>query len=214
MTRYQKYTALILLAFGFLGSAQANTVQQLVPENGKEYTTFASPVASSPKVVEFFSFYCGPCYQFVEKYPVAQAINKILPDGETVTKYHVDAIGPLGQELTEAWAIAMTMGKTDVVEKKLFEAVHNRKLKTVDDIKAIFAQAGVDAEMYENARASLLVKAAIAKQNAAVKAFGVTATPSFYVDGKYQVNNAGIAAPDIEEYPAYFAQVVKILLEK
>ena len=214
MTRYQKYTALILLAFGFLGSAQANTVQQLVPENGREYTTLASPVASSPKVVEFFSFYCGPCYQFVEKYPVAQAINKILPDGETVTKYHVDAIGPLGQELTEAWAIAMTMGKTDVVEKKLFEAVHNRKLKTVDDIKAIFAQAGVDAEMYENARASLLVKAAIAKQNAAVKAFGVTATPSFYVDGKYQVNNAGIAAPDIEEYPAYFAQVVKILLEK
>lgn len=215
MTLYRKYIALILLILGFFSTAQANTASPSpTPENGKEYTTLAGPVISAPKVVEFFSFYCGPCYQFAEKYPVAEAINKILPEGETVTKYHVGAMGALGYELTEAWAIAMTMGKTDAVEKKLFEVVQSKKLKSVDDIKAVFAQVGVDAETYDNARASMMVKAEIAKQNEAIKAFKVTATPTFYVDGKYQINNAGIPVSNIDDYPAAFAQVVKFLLEK
>ncbi|MBS0848677.1 DsbA family protein [Citrobacter sp. JGM124] len=215
MTLYKKYTALVFLVLGLFTTAQANTLSpQSTPENGKEYITLATPVISSPKVVEFFSFYCGPCYQFAEKYPVAEAINKILPEGETVTKYHVGAMGPLGNELTEAWAIAMTMGKTDAVEKKLFEVVQSKKLKSVDDIKAVFAQAGIDADTYDNARGSMLVKAAIAKQNEALKAFKVTGTPTFYVDGKFQINNGGIAVSSLEDYPAAFAQVVKFLLEK
>lgn len=215
MTLYKKTTALMLVAFSFFASGQATASGLLsAPENGKEYTTLTTPVTHAPKVIEFFSFYCGPCYQFVEKYPVSEAINKILPEGETVTKYHVNALGPLGNELTEAWAIAMVMGKTDAVEKKLFEALRNKKLTSVADIQAVFAQEGIDAETYEKARGSLTVKGAIARQNNAIAAFGVKATPSFYVDGKYHINNAAIAVPTPEAYASGYAEVVKTLLEK
>lgn len=213
MNIHKKITALILLTFSFHSAAQTDTPHyQFVPEDSKEYTRLATPLASQPKVVEFFSFYCGPCYQFVEHYPVADAINKILPDGETVTKYHDSAMGPLGNELTEAWAIAMVIGKTDAVEKPLFDAMRNKKLTGVADIQDVFAKSGIDAATYEKTRHSLMVKRVIAQQNTALETFAVRGMPTFYVNGKYQINNAGIAATTSEDYVNGFAQVVKTLL--
>lgn len=220
----------LLLTFGILSSLgsfynvqaspilaekQSNKAVQVStqPQEGREYVTLANPLTTQPKVVEFFSFYCGPCYQFVINYPVAEAINSILPD-ENVVKYHVNAMGGLGNELTEAWAIAIVLGKTDQVEKPLFEAVINKRLNSISDIKSIFYQFGVDADTYEKSRHSLLVKDTIARQNAAIEAFSVKSTPSFYINGKYRINNAGIVATSPHEYVDNFADVVHALLKK
>lgn len=183
------------------------------PQEGREYVTLTLPVASQPAVVEFFSFYCGPCYQFVDKYPVSTAINRLLPD-DKVTKYHVNAMGPLGSELTEAWAIAIVMGKTEQVERPLFDAVRNKKLNDITDIQSVFTQIGVDAATYDQIRQSLLVKGTVALQNTAVKNFAVKGTPSFYVNGQYQINNAGITAPSPQAYADAFAGVVHALLQQ
>lgn len=215
MTFYRKLTALMLFTLSIQGAAHADTsVSHPLPEEGKEYTRLTPPVASAPRVVEFFSFYCGACYHFVENYPVTDAINKSLPQGETVTQYHVSAMGPLGQALTEAWAIAMVMGKTGAVEKPLFEAMRNGELTSVADIQAVFETVGIDTAAYENSRQSVAVKGAIARQDAAIAAFGVKGTPSFYVNGKYHINNAGIAVPTAGDYVNRFAQVVQVLLNK
>lgn len=224
MSIYKTLMQGLLLTFVLPASIQANAVtsaetelqakRQSIPQEGKEYITLIHPVASQPKVVEFFSFYCSSCYQFVENYPVADAINRILPKGETVTKYHVSMMGPLGNELTEAWAIAMVMDKTHDVEKPLFEAVHNQKLKNVADIQEVFAKAGIDAATYQQAQQSLLVKVAIARQKAAIVSFGVKGTPTFYVNGKYQIHNAGIAITTPQAYANNFAEVVHALLEQ
>lgn len=187
--------------------------QTFTPTEGKEYLTLKDAVASQPKVVEFFSFYCGPCYKFVKDYPVTEAINRVMPDGESVVKYHVSAMGPLGNELTEAWAIATLMGKTHVVEVPLFEATQGSKLNSIDDIKAIFAQAGIDASTYESSRNSLMVKGLVAKQQSAINAFGVQSTPTFYVDGKYKINNGGITAVAPDTYADAFANVVQALMK-
>lgn len=215
MSICKKLSALMLLTFCFQCYGQADTFKnQYIPEEGKEYSTLTTPIHSQPKVVEFFSFYCGPCYQFVENYPVADGINKIMPNGESVTKYHVGVMGPLGNELTEAWAIAMVMGKTEVIEKPLFYAIHNKKLTSVADIHNVFAQIGIDANMYENARQSIMVKEAIARQNSAMETYSVRGTPTFYVKGKYKINNSSITASTSEDYVNSFTQTVRVLLEK
>ncbi|WP_145578166.1 DsbA family protein [Yersinia mollaretii] len=220
MSIYKTLMQGLLLTFVLFVSIQANAETELqgkrqsIPQEGKEYITLMHPVASSPKVVEFFSFYCDSCYQFVENYPVTDAINRILPKGETVTKYHVSMMGPLGNELTEAWAIAMVMDKTHDVGKPLFEAVKNQTLKSAADIQEIFAKAGIDAETYQQVQQSLLVKGAIARQKAAVASFGVKGTPTFYVNGKYQIHNAGIAITTPQAYANNFAEVVHALLEQ
>lgn len=214
MEIYKKIAAYLLFTLVFPCFVQANTPSQGIAEEGKEYSTLTSPVASQPKVVEFFSFYCSPCYQFIANYPVADSINQILPEGETVTKYHVSAMGPLGNELTEAWAIAMIMGKTDELEKPLFAAVLSKTLDNVASIQEVFAKVGIDAVTYEQARQSLMVKGLIARQNAAMESFEVVGTPTFYINGKYKINNAGIAAPTPNDYVKSFASVVQTLLAK
>ena len=184
-------------------------------KEGQQYSVLSQPVAEAPGVVEFFSFYCGPCYQFTQRYPVSEGINRVLPAGEKVVKYHVSAMGKLGSELTEAWAIATIMGKNDAVEMPLFESVQNaRTLQNITDIKAIFARAGVTPAEYESAQNSQVVKALIAKQEAALRQFSVSGTPSYYVKGRYKVNNAGINADTPEGYVDGFTEVVSDLLKQ
>jgi len=183
-------------------------------KEGLQYSVLPQPVAEAPGVVEFFSFYCGPCYLFTQRYPVSEGINRVLPAGEKVVKYHVSAMGKLGSELTEAWAIATIMGKSDAVEMPLFESVQNaRTLQNIADIKAIFAHAGVTSAEYESAQNSLVVKALIAKQEAAMRQFSVSGTPSYYVNGRYKINNAGINADTPEGYVDGFTEVVSNLLK-
>lgn len=182
---------------------------------GEQYTVLQLPVAEAPKVIEFFSFYCNPCYQFTQRYPVSKGINSTLPEGVKVVKYHVSAMGKLGNELTEAWAIAMVMGKSDVIEKSLFEAVQkNNTLSGSSDIKRIFAHAGVTQREYESAQNSMVVKSLIARQEVALQQFSVSSTPSFYVNGRYKINNAGINADTPEGYVSGFVEVVSYLMKQ
>ncbi|HHQ6559274.1 TPA: DsbA family protein [Serratia fonticola] len=196
-----------------LAAHSASDISMKAPplEEGKEYITLPHYVSSQPPVVEFFSFYCGPCYQFIDKYPVSDAINRILPEGK-VTKYHISLMGALGSELTEAWAIAIVTGKTDQLERPLFEAVRDGKLKDIDDIKSIFSQFGITPEAYKKMQQSLPIKGTVTIQNTAAKNFEVKGTPSFYINGKYQINNSGIAATSPQAYVENFANTVKTLL--
>lgn len=171
------------------------------------------PVANAPAVVEFFSFYCPPCYQFAFQYDVVNAINAVLPVGQTVMKYHVGAMGALGRELTEAWSIALSLGIVDKVEQPLFEAIHvTRTLNTNDDIEMIFMRVGVTQEEYRSARNSFTVKAITQMQMQAVEDFSVSSTPSVFVAGSYQIVNLAILGTTPATYRLAFADVVRGLL--
>ena len=181
---------------------------------GEQYTRLDKPVASAPAVVEFFSFYCGPCYQFADTYHVGSTVSQALPAGTKLTKYHVGLMGKLGNELTEAWSVAMVLGIEDKIEGPLFDELQKKRaINSVEDIQRVFSAAGVEAAAYENARHSLLVKGLIAKQNEAVKALDVRATPSFYVSGKYKIDNAGMASTSVDGYAQEYAAVVRYLLD-
>lgn len=179
------------------------------------YSTLQDPVADAPEVVEFFSFYCGPCYLFADKYPVVSAINKDLPEGKKVTQYHVGVMGKFGHELSEAWAIASVMGVTEQVEHPLFIAVQRDKsINTPEDIAAIFSKAGIAPETYNNAKNSMMVKAFIARQDAMIKAFKVRGTPSIYVMGRYLIDNSAVKSTTPEGYATAYADLVSELLKK
>lgn len=207
MFKSSMYALMLLAVFSF----DANSAIK----EGQQYSVLQQPVAEASKVVEFFSFYCGPCYQFTQRYPVSEGINRVLPAGEKVTKYHVSAMGKLGSELTEAWAIAMVMGKSDAVEMPLFYSVQRENnLESITDIKTIFAHAGITPTEYESAQNSQMVKALIAKQEAAVSEYAVRSTPSYYVNGRYKINNAGIKADTPEGYVTGFSNIVSYLLKQ
>lgn len=178
------------------------------------YLTLNSPVSEAPSVVEFFSFYCGPCYLFNHNYNVDKAVSKALPKDIKLTKYHVGAMGKLGNELTEAWSIAMALDVEDKMEPLLFDAQMNKKINNSDDMKVIFKSIGISSDVYDEMKGSEKVKYLTFKQNEAVKSFNVTSTPSFYVSGKYKIENKNIPHTNIEDYASNYAALIKELLMK
>lgn len=91
----------------------------------------------------------------------------------------------MGQALTEAWSVAKVLGLEDKVELPLFVATQiDRSISTEASIRRVFIEAGVSERDYDAAKNSMTVHALTAKQQEVAKAYGVTGTPSFYVNGK------------------------------
>ena len=183
--------------------------------DGTQYVTLDKPVTGEPQVLEFFSFYCPHCYQFEEVYHVSDAVKKALPAGTKMTKYHVVFLGPLGKQLTQAWAVAMALGVEDKITQPMFEAVQKTQtVQTPDDIRNVFVKAGVKAEDYDAALNSFVVKSLVVQQEKAAEDLQLRGVPAVFVNGKYMVKNDGLDTSSMDAYVKQFADVVKFLSEK
>ncbi|WJV53938.1 thiol:disulfide interchange protein DsbA [Prodigiosinella aquatilis] len=183
--------------------------------NGKQYVTLDRPETQEPQVLEFFSFYCPHCYQFARIYHIPGAIQKELPAGIKITKYHVDFLGPLGKELTKAWAVAIALGIEDKIGPLMFDAV--QKTQTVEkpeDIRQVFIDAGVTGEEYDSALNSFVVKSLVVQQEKAAADLQLRGVPSIFVNGKYMIKNDGLDTSSMDIYVKQYADVVKYLLTK
>ncbi|BBU97911.1 MULTISPECIES: thiol:disulfide interchange protein DsbA [Providencia] len=199
--------ALLGIAMSF-SAAAANYTE------GKEYTDVKA-VPNLPQVLEFFSFYCPHCYQFESVYKVPQTVEKNLPEGVKMERYHVDFLGPLGADLTQAWAVAIVLKAEDKVTPILFEGI--QKTQTINskaDIRNAFIKAGISGEEYDAALNSFVVKSIVAKQQNAAQDLKLRGVPALFVDGKYQVRNNGISVDNAADYGKEFSNVVNFLVNK
>ncbi|GAA3916102.1 MULTISPECIES: thiol:disulfide interchange protein DsbA [Gibbsiella] len=182
---------------------------------GSQYVTLDKPVTGEPQVLEFFSFYCPHCYQFEEVYHVSDAVRSVLPAGTKMTKYHVEFLGPLGKQLTQAWAVALALGVEDKITAPMFEAIQKTQtVQTPDDIRDVFVKAGVKAEDYDAALNSFVVKSLVVQQEKAAEDLQLRGVPAIFVNGKYMVKNDGLDTSSMDAYVKQFADVVKFLSEQ
>ena len=188
----------------------------------QEYTTYSvldkpvtETVQDNETVVEFFSFYCPPCYAFSQGYGIDGAIRESRPAGGKMVKDHVDVLGAQGSELTRAWSVAMLSGLEEKVEPLLFEATMvSRTLKRPEDIRAVFVKAGMPAEEYELMLARQEVADLTEKQRRLFKEYGVTGTPSIYVNGRYHIQNSAFQADSVEAFRKSYVTAVMSLLNR
>ncbi|KFK92984.1 MULTISPECIES: thiol:disulfide interchange protein DsbA [unclassified Serratia (in: enterobacteria)] len=201
-----------LALVGMMMAFSASAVQF---SDGAQYVTLDKPVTGEPQVLEFFSFYCPHCYQFEEIYHVSDNVKKILPAGTKMTKYHVEFLGPLGKQMTQAWAVAIALGVEDKITPLMFDAVQKTQtVQTPDDIRNVFVKAGVSAEDYDAALNSFVVKSLVVQQQKAAEDLQLRGVPAMFVNGKYMVKPDGLDTSSMEAYVKQFAEVVKFLSEK
>jgi thiol:disulfide interchange protein DsbA len=132
-----------------------------------------------------------------------------------LTKYHVDFLGPLGKELTQAWAVAIALGVEDKVSPLMFDAVQKTQtVKTTEDIRQVFVAAGVKAEDYDSALNSFVVKSLVAQQEKAAADLQLRGVPAVFVNGKYMVKSDGLDTSSMDGYVKQYADVVKFLLSQ
>ncbi|NUU65998.1 thiol:disulfide interchange protein DsbA [Enterobacteriaceae bacterium BIT-l23] len=183
--------------------------------DGKQYTTLDKPVQGEPQVLEFFSFYCPHCYQFEQVWHIPANVKKKLPEGTKMTKYHVEFLGPLGKQLTQAWAVAISLGVQDKITAPMFEAVQKTQtVQSVADIRQVFIDAGVKAEEYDAAWNSFVVKSLVAQQEKAAADLQLQGVPAMFVNGKYAINMQGMDTSSMDKFVQEYADTVKFLVEK
>ncbi|WP_404273383.1 thiol:disulfide interchange protein DsbA [Yersinia similis] len=181
--------------------------------DGKQYLTLNKPVTGEPQVLEFFSFYCPHCYQFEEVYQVPKAVKKAIPEGTKMTRYHVEFLGPLGKQLTQAWAVAMALGVEEKITPLMFEGVQKTQtVQTPGDIRNVFIKAGISGEDYDAALNSFVVKSLVAQQQKAAEDLQLRGVPAMFVNGKYMIKNDGMDTSSMDNYVKQYADVVTFLL--
>lgn len=181
-------------------------------EEGKQYIVLPTYPSPEKEVIEFFSFNCPSCFRFESKFHGTNLIAKALPENMKVKRYHLLDFGSLAMELSEAWAIANVLGIEDKASQVLYDAVQkDRTIKTADDIKAVFAKLGVDAETYEKTKNSFLVKAFMVQQADAIKEMKPSSIPSIIVNRKFYINSSGLDASNDAAYIADYVRVATFL---
>lgn len=110
----------------------------------------------------------------------------------------------------------MALGVEDKVVDPIFDGL--QKTQTIVDpasLKAVFIKAaGISSEEYDAAWNSFAVKALVSQQEKAASDFNISGVPSVFVDGKYQVNNAGLDTSSMNNFVADYVNVVKYLVSK
>lgn len=202
------WLALVGIAMAFGASAAQFS-------EGDQYVKLDKSVTNEPQVLEFFSFYCPHCYEFEEVYHVSDAVRKGLPEGVKMTKYHVEFLGPLGKQLTQAWAVAMALGVEDKITQPMFEAVQKtQSVQSPDDIRNVFIKAGVSSADYDGALNSFVVKSLVVQQEKAAEDLQLRGVPAIFVNGKYMVKNDGLDTSSMDSYVQQFSHVVNFLLKQ
>ncbi|CNF11202.1 protein disulfide isomerase I [Yersinia nurmii] len=183
--------------------------------DGSQYVTLDKPATGEPQVLEFFSFYCPHCYQFEKIYKVPETVKNSLPKGTKMTRYHVEFLGPLGKELTQAWAVAMALGVEDDITSLMFEGVQKTQVvQTPADIRNVFIKAGVTEKDYDAAINSFVVNSLVVQQEKAAEELGLRGVPAMFVNGKYQIKNDGIDTSSQEAYAKQYSDVVNFLIKQ
>ncbi|GLQ49066.1 thiol:disulfide interchange protein DsbA/DsbL [Dyella flava] len=186
---------------------------------GKNYFTIepAQPTSNPDKIVvtEAFSYACPACNAF---HTTADQLAKSLPSNAEMSylpvSFRPDENFPLFQR---AYFAAKAMGVADKTYDAMFDAVWKSgelasddlttgrpkpqsAWPTIDDIAKFYAKYGVDPKEFVAVANSFSINTQMKRADDMVKAYGVDATPTIIVNGKYRFTpgDAGGYAQSIE----------------
>ncbi|MCU7938370.1 MAG: thiol:disulfide interchange protein DsbA/DsbL [gamma proteobacterium symbiont of Bathyaustriella thionipta] len=194
----------LLMVLGLSGLAWADY------DEGVEYEVLKkiqpAPTDGKVEVIEFFSYGCPHCYRFepyIDKWKETKS--------ENIEFIHVPAIFNKNWEsLATLYYTAEVLGVQDKMHNVIFEAMHGegKKLRSFEDLKALFEKNGVSNEALEKAMNSFTVAAKTRRAKTMTEAYGIKSVPNIVVQGKYRTNGT------LAESHANVFKVVDYLSEK
>jgi len=184
----QLITLFMLLGLTNLSWAETKNDADYVEGIEYEVLTQAQPAPTDGKieVIEFFSYGCPHCYRFE---PHIEQWKKTKSDN--VEFIHVPAIFNKNWEaLATLYYAAEVLGVEDKMHPIIFEAMHGegKKVRSFEDLKALFEKQGVSGEKLQQALNSFTVAAKTRRAKTMTKSYGITSVPNVVVQGKYRTN--------------------------
>ena len=176
----------LLLAAG-LAPAFPVAAQTATPVEGKDFTRISPPqpaaAAGQVEVLEFFSYGCPHCSVFE---PMLDAWAKKLPAYVTVRRVPVPFLFN-AENFQRTYYSLETLGLVEMMQKKIFAAVHVEKLRLdkPEDIAALVAKNGGDSAKFLAAFRSFSVATAISRARKLTTDYKIDGVPTLAVNGQY-----------------------------
>lgn len=185
----RKFLTLLMLT-GFIFSG-LSTMVWAGNDEGIEYEVLdkpqPAPTDGKVEVIEFFSYACPHCYHFD---PYVEQWKKSRPDN--VEFIRIPAVFSKNWEtLATLYYAAEALGVQEKMHPLIFEAMHGKgkKIRSFDDLKALFEANGVNGEKLEQAMNSFTVAAKTRRAKAMTQSYGIKSVPNMVVQGKYRTNS-------------------------
>ena len=185
----RKFLTLLMLT-GFIFSG-LSTMVWAGHDEGIEYEVLdkpqPAPTDGKVEVIEFFSYACPHCYHFD---PYVEQWKKSRPDN--VEFIRIPAVFSKNWEtLATLYYAAEALGVQEKMHPLIFEAMHGKgkKIRSFDDLKALFEANGVNGEKLEQAMNSFTVAAKTRRAKAMTQSYGIKSVPNMVVQGKYRTNS-------------------------
>jgi protein-disulfide isomerase len=193
-------TFALILAVAPLSSFAAQFIE------GKHFTTVSDKAPSTtPKLTEFYSFYCHNCFNMETQY--LSDIKANLKPGVNFDSKHVDFMNSdIGTEVMRSLAVIQTLGVEDKMIHAMFTAIqgdesanghghdhdhsaHDKpEINNRADIKKVFADKGIDISRYDEIADSKAIDDKINLWRSQQQEFRIQSVPTFVVNDKYAVN--------------------------
>lgn len=191
----------------FVGAVQAIDFKENV-----HYKVIGDKPTNKPEIIEFFSFYCGSCYQFS---PFSEGLEKAYP--KVFKSYQVNFIAPqnMVDTIVQSWATAQVLKVGPDFKKQLFHQhfVENKQSNSIQDIQKAFQKVGVTTAQFEQAYASLAAKTLTNRMKRTTIDYDISSTPTYIVNGKYQIIQQGFRNSG-NQFFEHLNELVEYLLEK
>ena len=180
---------LFAVLFAFPGLAGADSHSDFDVEGKYSLVQPAQPTETEPgtvEVVDVFWFGCPHCFTFL---PHMEALEEEAPDYLRIRR--------MPAVFRESWIpharayyTAHLLGVEDSIHRPIFEAIHEqgRALSTREALAAFFEEHGVSAEEFGEIYDSFAVESLVRKSVAMQRNYGVRATPTVIVNGKYRTS--------------------------
>ena len=192
----------LLLAAALLLSApvHAQSGSSVSYQEGLHYFLIEEGIRASggsAEVIEVFSYMCSHCNTF-EPY-----INNWVMRNADDVKFSRIAVG-FGRKAWEiyarAYVTAQMMGLGDDTHAAMMDELWKEKtvMRSMEDLAAFYSNFGVDSKTFLATSKSFAVDARMRKQQRLVQTYGVSATPTLVLNGKYRIaGNAAVPSFDV-----------------
>ena len=167
----------------------STSVMADTPQNGTEFSQTAQIIPtdnpSKIEVTELFWYGCPHCYALE---PQLAAWVKALP--KDVTFKRVPGLPrPDWAPMAKAFYVMESLGLSEKLHSKLFEALHKQKAFLPNDEKAtidwITKESGLDRKKVETEFNSFSLNTKLNQSAQIFRASGATGVPTLIIDGKY-----------------------------